>query len=625
MKLVRRLLVVPGICCALSAVAEVPVELLTSPLAERFGAPPSIDRPRLSPDGSKMLYLTQDANGFVQVVVLVFETGARTIVGTGTEDGYDIGWCEWVNPTRLTCDLMVAVDDDGSDAARLTNERIVEPPETFYPCGVAREARAVEVQIDWLPEDPDHVSRYCGTGIRLNVHSGFRESLQAAFNEPGNLMSDGRGQARLRRWSNSGQAFDRWFALADQSEEWVQLHESNPQEFETPFRPVGFGSDPDALFHIQWDGTHWGLFGIDLSGDLQSRSLFTHPAFDVELVDTMGMYDRVVAAAYLDGRPQRFVVDAAVGDAYAAAIDAFPDQNLEIVDESWDGNVYLLLVREPRRAGRYYRLDLGQGTLEPIGDEYEHLADVDLAETTSIVLPVADGSVITAHLTLPPGRTLPAPTVVIPRPVPSRLDIADPHYLVQYLAASGYAVLRVNQRGPTEYGGWLTERATLGFEQGASDLADAAAFLIDRGVAAPAKVCALGRDLGAYAAFMTSIEFPESLSCIVSIGAVADSRTLVGADMLDSIVGDAEDLLRRGSPIRRAAEVTAPVLLFHGRFDGLVPMLEQTPVLHNKLVEADRESQFIEYPHTRHDIERRGYRVDMLTRIGAFLEEKIGP
>jgi dipeptidyl aminopeptidase/acylaminoacyl peptidase len=619
----RAFLFACGVLVISPVLAEVPDEFLRSPLAELYGTAPTIDRPRLSPDGSKMLYLIQDPRGTFVLQILDFATGEIKSALAGSEESYDIGWCEWANETRVICDFIFAVNADGSDLLQIPPGRIREPTERYASlCSVNAETRAGQIILDWFPDQPEYVQRTCGGSQRLNLYTGQAQSQRAAFNIPGEPMSDGHGFARLQRYRDVQSAFDRWYFRTGEGADWVLLDETNPQDFEDPFRPIGFGSTVNELYHLAWDQKHWSLYGIDLTGDLTRVPIFSRELFDVELVDMMGAFDRVVAVAYLEGRPQRYVVDEPVAAAYTTALGAFPDANIEVVDESWDGNSYLVLVRPPRRAGTYFLLDMRQGTLVAIGPEYAQLADVDLAETRTVSIPGADGVLLGGHLTLPEGSEGPVPTVIIPRGLVSRLDVADPHYLVQFLAASGYAVLRFDYRGNARYGGWLPERAALGWEQSASDVSAAADYLAAEGIAMPDRICALGHDLGAYAALMNNIADPGKLACIVGIGTVSDARALAGSVV--QTYGDVDDVMRLGSPVRRSDEITAPVLLFAGNYDGLVSMFSHTLELNQALRGDDKDVQFFEYLYGRHDLDRGPYRIDMLTRIGTFLAEKIG-
>jgi dipeptidyl aminopeptidase/acylaminoacyl peptidase len=204
------------------------------------------------------------------------------------------------------------------------------------------------------------------------------------------------------------------------------------------------------------------------------------------------------------------------------------------------------------------------------------------------------------------------------------LDIADPHFLVQYLAASGYAVFRVNYRTADKYGAWLPERAVLGWRQAVSDLHDAAEYLVDEGIARPDAICAVGRDLGAYMAMMTAIEYPGDLACVVGIGALAEPLDAPGTSLLYVLGGESNDIRVEGSPLRRRRDMDTPTLLFAGRYDGVVAMERNSEILSSGMSRAGADVQFIEYVYTRHDIEKRDYRVDMLTRIGSYLGDWIG-
>jgi dipeptidyl aminopeptidase/acylaminoacyl peptidase len=160
---------------------------------------------------------------------------------------------------------------------------------------------------------------------------------------------------------------------------------------------------------------------------------------------------------------------------------------------------------------------------------------------------------IAAHLTLPPDITgpepaAPLPAVIIPRPRPSHEDVADPHYLVQFLAASGYAVLRVSNRVEAEFGrGWTEERAIIGWQQSVADIADSAKYLVDNGIAEAGQICRAGKDYGGYTALMTAIEQPELFRCVVTIGAVTDPRETPGADMVNAVADSARNAMNAAS------------------------------------------------------------------------------
>lgn len=611
---------------AASAQSQMPDELLTSPLAERWGKPATFMFPKLSPDGSKLLFQSQDPQGLGVALVLDFDSGDLATVGVGTEEAYDLGWCDWGNEDRIVCDMVFAVNADGSEIKQLEIGRNRRPPERSGACGIWAATRAVDMTMDWTPEDPEHVTRYCGRATRINLYTGFTEDVGVGTGRDlrGTLASDGHDFPRLQQHRDIQAPYDRWYFRNEMDDDWTMIHESDPLAFEESLRPVGFANNRDVLFRLGATDGRWGLHVVSLAEEPQHQALYTHPLIDIELVDTMGAFDRVVAAAYLDGTPKRIVVDPLVDEIYKAAAQAFPGHSIEVVDESWDGSAYLLLVREPGRAGEYFRLSFDDGTISPVGSEYPHLDDVQLATTRTVSFNSAEGGTLAGHLTVPNGQEGPFPTVIMSRSLPSRLDVADPHYLVQFLADSGYAVLRLQNRGPERYDGvWAPDRVLLGWERMASDLDDAMRYLVDEGVAESDKMCALGRDYGAFPPLMHGLEYPGKLACIATIGALTTPRS-GGSGWALAIGGELNELQREGSPSRRAKEYDVPMLMFHGVYDRIVSHLGQTLELKNALDRANKEYTYIEYEHARHDIERVHYRVDMLTRLGSFLDQHIG-
>jgi dienelactone hydrolase len=442
------------------------------------------------------------------------------------------------------------------------------------------------------------------------------------------LFSNGDGLTNIYRGTLENT--DRWFVRESIDDAWVEFHQSDLLSFAEPFRPVGYGPSRDRVFNIAWDPDTkaWSLYRKELSGDFRNQLVFAHGAIDIELVDTIGPHERVVAAAFLQGRAQRAIVDRRVGEVYQFVSELLPEADIEVVDESWDQNIYLVRARAPLRAAELLLVNMEAEALRLIAPEYEHLSNYTLAETSLIQFTGSDGGPIMAHLTLPHdtnGQALPA--VIMPRQRPSHEDIADPHYLVQFLAAQGYVVLRVNNRVEEEYGsGWLTDRAVIGWNRSADDLRDAASFLVENGFSDSGKICGLGKNYGAYTALMTSIKHQDLFGCVVSIAGVTDPRLTQGGQIIrNSRSGSGENLVDEASPIQRAKEFNAPILMFHGENDSNFNMASHTVTLANALERADKDVEFIEYPYGDHEIGRGPYRIDMLVRIREFLDQHIGP
>jgi dienelactone hydrolase len=719
----RRLLALATLACAVfgsqAAFGDVPEELLETPMAAAFGAPPTIGSPMLSPDGTRLVFMQQDPLGVSLLRSLNFAdaTSVQTLL-RGQEEGYDIVWCDFANETRLLCDLRQGIPGRGVDyqryfAVNVDGTELIDMPRGTGCTG--RDFQRDTPNIDWVPDDPEHVVFLCnGAGIQLNLYTrrvtelsgageiggfgrrggfgtgsfatggfggdeanagggfddsggvgavgaggggggpgggggaggggrGGRGGGSDSFGRGGDLAQSVRNTGEVRRpqrllsnghgllnmYHGTVDDTDRWFVRDEANGAWNEFEQTDLLQFEDPFQPVGYGSNPDSVFNIARDEDTgaWSLFRRNLSGDYENRLVFAHGAIDIELVDTMGPNDRVVSAAFLQGRSQRAIVDRRVAEVYQFVSELLPEVDIEIVDESWDQNIYLARARAPLRAAEFILINMEAEAVRLIAPEYDHLTGYQLAETRLVQFEGSDGNPITAHLTLPQEVNGPVPAVILPRQRASHEDIADPHYLVQFLAGSGYAVLRVNNRVDDEYGGgWLPERAAIGWNRTADDIRDAANFLVENGFSETGKICGAGKNYGAYSTLMTAIKYPDLYGCIISIAGVTDPRLMAGADVIrDSVSGTGGDLLDAASPVQRAGEINAPILMFHGENDANFNMARNTVTLVNVLERAKKDVQFIEYPYANHEIQRGPDRIDMLVRILGFLDQHIGP
>lgn len=618
-----------------SVVAEVPTQLIETPRSLLFGAPPTVGHPILSPDGARLAFVQQNQQGVSMLRSLSFADGEIVTIVEGEEDGYDIHWCEFANETRILCALqlrrlpggstdyrrLVAINIDGTERREVPDESI---------CRRYDDLRG-QPRMDRLPDHPEQIMLLCGgTASLLDIYTGRITEVSGAgevgrVDDRGQqLYSNGHGLGNLYRGRD--QNIDRWFVRNAADSAWEPLLETDLAAFESPFRPVGFGSGLDRVFNIAWDPSTqaWSLYRKNLSGDQANQLVFAHGAANIELVDTMGPHDRVVAAALLDGRSQRAVVDRRVAEVFQYLSELLPELDIEIMDESWDRSIYLARARAPNSAGELLLVDMDNELVQSLGAEYDHLTGYLLSETRLIRFESSTGGSITAHLTLPVDVEWPAPAVVLPRSRASHENVADPHYLAQFLTASGYVVLRVDNRVEEEFGrGWLPQRAVVGWHQSAADIRDAAAFLVESGFSEPDTICGAGKDYGSYVVLMSAIRYPDLFRCVVSIAGVTDPQLTPGASVIGQAVGG--DVLDEASPVRRAAELGVPTLMFHGQSDAEFGITDHAVPLANALEAAGKDIVLVEYPGAAHAIERGPYRIDMLARMRGFLAEQIGP
>jgi dipeptidyl aminopeptidase/acylaminoacyl peptidase len=567
-------------------------------------------------------------------------TGKARVVLGGDRDRFDITWCDWANGERLLCGLravvlnppsayavtrLVAVNHDSSNMKVLLDYRLRD---TF--------AQFQDRVVDWLPDDDRHVLIQVpseeGTGVsRLDVYAGDLVTEEHVRGSTYQWISDGHGVPRLYHVFTDIE--QRWDVREkpEQDSAWSKLHSARLEDADDAFVPLGFAEDRNELLYLDRHDGRRALFGMDLDNDRHTRVIYTHPTVDVASVVGLGKYRRLVAASYVTDRSHLQFFDRRVADIHALLSRTLPNKQISVFDEDWAQRYYLVHAGSDLDSGTYYRFDAEKHELVPISSAYPTLKGRQLLPMREIHYPAKDGTQIQAYLTLPAGdESKPKSTIILPHGGPSARDYASYNFLVQFLAANGYAVLQSNYRGSEGYGdAWQGTGGFRNWRVAIGDIVDGADHLVREGIADPDRICAVGWSYGGYAALMSAIEQPKRFRCVVSIAGVSDplelgfnSRRFVGGRTEQVAIGVGDEA-KAGSPKERTAELTAPVLLAHGQRDINVPFV-QSQSLARSLTRAKKDVQFIEYEFAQHDIEPERYRIDLLTRVAEFLGQHLG-
>jgi dipeptidyl aminopeptidase/acylaminoacyl peptidase len=610
---------------------------LSEPLAEAFGAPPFIRDLHLSPDGTEISFLQPRPEG--GELVRVFDTRSQsttTPLASGGRDGDDVRWCRWKNDTRLVCGLLgrekldwrrvewqglVSLNVDGSKPLLLRRRS-----------GALAKLQFEDRVIDWLPDDPEHVllgvsigppgilnSReilkgpytpyLTGASIRrLNVYDNQRPL------EPGQgaalaWVADGHGIARLA--ATVGDPRRTWSVRTENG--WLPFHDADLGEQTDVFSPVGFDpSTNEALFFDRQDG-RTALFAMDPKNSDSRRLVYSHPEVDLAGVYRLGKYDRVVAAVYTDDRPKLHFFDQRIERVREMLSTEFAGMTIDVVDEDWSERHYVVFVHSDEDPGTYYLFDNTTGVLSRFGPAYPALAEQGLSGTRRVSYSASDGRELKSYLTLPKGATAGHPAraaVVLPFGEARSLDYWELDFVAQYLAASGYAVLRTHYRASaTGFVDW---------KRAVADASAGAKYLVDSQIVAPDRICLVGWAGGAYAALLGAMEHREQYRCVVGIASAMDPIVASATAM------EPDDELRHaGSLADRALDLDIPTLLFHGVEDAEAPF-EQVERLVGALRKASRDVSLVRYANTGTDIAAGRNRIDMLTRLGVFLGAHLG-
>jgi acetyl esterase/lipase len=286
------------------------------------------------------------------------------------------------------------------------------------------------------------------------------------------------------------------------------------------------------------------------------------------------------------GLIRHYYLDADAAQERAWLEERFPDLNATITSRTWDRRYVTVSVAGSHDPGSFHFVDLETGEIERLGSAMPWLDEIELVRVEPVRIEAPDGLQVDSFLALP--RRFDGdrpPLVVLPHGGP--LGIRDARHfdgLVQYLAASGFAVLQVNYRGSAGRGARFLDAGRGAWGTAIEDDIEAA---LDRILAGggvdPERVCIAGASYGGYSALISATRRPLRYRCAVAIAAPSDvllmfdsSDFATDAERLRSfaeVVGDPDrdrDRLVHFSPAYRASEIQIPVLLLHGGADRRV-------------------------------------------------------
>ncbi|MGH8874354.1 MAG: prolyl oligopeptidase family serine peptidase, partial [Acidimicrobiia bacterium] len=256
------------------------------------------------------------------------------------------------------------------------------------------------------------------------------------------------------------------------------------------------------------------------------------------------------------------------------------------LDLASDGRL-LAAAASPVAGFRVVAINLDTGIVEAISPEEEDpVARRYVSVAHAIEFPTAGGH--TAHalyypptnpdVTGPPGE-LP-PLLVLSHGGPTSATVPAFNRAVQYWTTRGLAVVDVNYGGSTGYG--RSYRGRLEGRWGVVDVADcinAARWLADRQMVDRDRLAIRGGSAGGYTT-LCALTFHDVFAAGASYFGVADAEALARdthkfeARYLDSLIGpypEKADIYRERSPINFTERLSAPMIIFQGLEDEVVP------------------------------------------------------
>jgi len=402
----------------------------------------------------------------------------------------------------------------------------------------------------------------------------------------------------------------------------------------------GLNDEGDVIIRTRPEGTdRYGLYTLSVeTGDIGEPILF-HDQFDVGEVRLDPFTNRVIGAEIADLSPIWF--DDEFAEHQALLNDAFPGESPVMVSWSEDRTRFLVTTNAGDRVPGVYFYDATVPSVDQVGSAYTALQGVRLAARRPYNYTARDGTTIPGYLTRPLDADGPTAAVVLPHGGPAARDFGGFDWMAQFLASRGYTVLQPNFRGSSGYGKAWEEagHGEWGIGVMQHDLSDGVAALVDEGQADPDRVCIVGEAYGGYAALAGAVFTPELYACAAAIAPMVDLVTMLGNELggrnefslggrqwrLRLGGGDEErlnDRLRTASPAEYAERVQAPILLIHGDQYTFVS-LGQSRKMARALESEGKSVELIELETEKDELSFAETRLTTLQALDRFLAEHL--
>lgn len=633
-------------------------------MAEQFGAREMVTNASLSPDGTKLVYLSPTRGQGVAVMVADLVPTPQTPRGVFRVDGEPerIESCHWSGNDRLVCMLiasvmlegrplyasrLIAVDAAGGEVKVIN----VRKGGTGMRLGVALSGGNV---IDWNPSEDGNIlmvreyipqeavsssgsgtliaQKKSGTGVDLVDTRTLRSKIvEQPDLEAMEFISDGYGRVRIKGTMSSRENAElglrRYYYRKPDSKDWLPL--STVDKNRQGFDPYAVDPKLNLVYGLNRVDGRLAAFRRSLDGTDAETLVFAHPEVDVSGFARIGRRGRVIGVRYTTDAGEIHYIDPDVQkmvDQLAKAIPHLPI--VEVVESSEDERKMLIWAGSDTNAGRFFLFDRDAKTLANLLAMRPGLEQVALGKMQSITYPARDGTQIPAYLTLPPGKTSASglPVVVMPHGGPEARDSWGFDWLPQFFAQRGYAVLQPNFRGSAGYGqSWLKRNAFQDWQLAIGDINDGAHWLTRQGADAK-RMAIFGWSYGGYAALQSNVLEPDLFKAVVAVAPVTDLALLRSDSYgwgdyayVRDLLGEGKHI-KEGSPAQNAAAFKAPVLMFHGDIDRNVDV-GHAKLMDAKLKDAGRSSELHIYKNRDHYLEDGEIRAELLRTSAAFMEK----
>jgi acetyl esterase/lipase len=610
------------------------------PGMQAYASLPLIERPTLSPDGSRLACL-MSRNGERLFVVMGLDAANRQSRALSLGAQNELLEWHWVNDDWLLIRVATTVEIQAEEFRVTRLYGVSADGNKLVP--IARSRAAQEGgRILWTAQDgtPRAVialqqsfyydsEKFFPEVFEIDVSTGQMSSRVQPRNGVMSWYADSTGLVRMGIGYNDTTRSARLLYREKPGEAFRMIDRARTKEGESLTVPALFLPEPGRALAFSDHTGFNALYELDLGTMELGKEVFSVPGYDLDGFTQDSTGTQLLGVSYTDTRYRTQWLDPVISKAQRDLERALPPgEHAHLVSMSVNQQRLIAYAGSPSTPGAYFLVDRVNNSARPIAQVQPSLAGVKGHPVRSVRYRARDGLDIESVLTLPAAREAKnLPLIVFPHGGPEARDSEGWDWWAQYLAHLGYAVVQPNYRGSTGYGNAFSEKGDGQWGMAMQDdLLDAIAFLAKEGTIDSKRVCIAGGSYGGYAALRAAQRDGAHYRCAISYAGVADLNGMLRYDsqFLNNRTRSAgwrsaAPDLRAVSPTNWPEQFTIPVLLMHGKLDLRVPV-KQSRIMAEKLTKAGKSVRYVEQPLGDHYFSRGEDRLQFLQELTAFLE-----
>ncbi|CEM39208.1 unnamed protein product [Vitrella brassicaformis CCMP3155] len=597
-----------------------------------FGNPVKT-QPRISPDGKRLAYLAESAEGLLNVFVrdISGDDKDRQVTADTVRGIRQFRWAE-------NSEEVLYIQDKGGDenfhvrAASVTSKEVQDRDLTPFE----------GVKAEGLFTDKHHREEIL---IGLNIEDRTVFDMYRVHIGTGDIKLDTKNPGDVLQWLTDDNFKIRGCLATDPStgDQFLRVREKEGGEWKTiltwslddSVRPMEFTKDGSGLYTTSSLGRDTeALIELDASTGETRREIFSNDKADVGAVNVDEDTREVTRLSYVYDRRKMHFFDKEEESDYKLVEAHLPDAEASVVSEDHSKTKWVVAYTCDDGPVAYHLFDRTIKTFTYLFENQPELNDWQLAKMEPVIIKTRDGLDMVSYLTLPPGHEVGGrvPLVLLVHGGPWARDYWGYQPQAQWFATRGYACLQVNYRGSTGFGkNFVNAGDEKWGAQMQDDLTDAVKWAIDdRKVADPDRVAIFGGSYGGYAVLAGLTFTPDLYRCGVDIVGVSEVKKLIESIppywkpmkmMFTKRVGDVEnneEFNKKISPYYHVDKIKVPLMIGQGANDPRVP-LKQSDIIVDVLKGHNVPVEYVVFPDEGHGFARPQNRLDFYALAEQFL------